>query len=149
MVKVNLTPNQAAELKMHYINKLEKIQQRSSEILSLLKAIGQESGETVQTWTEEEKGTTDQKGQDDKSVKPRWSEYILKLLRERKRAVTSDQIFKSYMKEYGVNFPNPKPVKNTLNVALHYLQNKKKLIEGTPRKGKRGNIYRLAEEKKA
>ena len=148
MIQVDLTPEQAAELKVHYTRKLEKIQERTSEILNLLKAIGEEPVATEQTRAEQQRETTEQKVRDEKPTKPKWSDYIIKLLKERKRGVSSDQIFKSYMKEHGVAFPDPKPVKNTLSFALHYLQHTKNLIEGIPRKGKRGNVYRLATEKK-
>jgi len=154
MIKVNLTTEQAAELRNYYIEELERIQKRSAEILNLLKAIGQEHSTVEPSAPAKPKEKPSQESSEQKSVEsktkpPGWSEYIIKLLSERERAVTRDQIFKSYQKEYDVNFPDPNAAKNTLSQALHYLQNTKKLIEGTPRKGKRGNIYRLIEVKEA
>jgi len=145
MVKIELTSEQASELRQHYIDELEKLQQRSNEILALLKAISPEpaTAETTDIKPAEEPAST---GNQEKQSAPGWSDYILKLLSERKRAVTKDQIFKTYQQEYKVNFPDPNAAKNRLSVALHYLQNKKQLIDSTPRKGKRGNLYRLVEE---
>ena len=147
MVKLELTPLQASELRKHYIEELDRLQKRSTEILTLLKAIGHDPADFESPVS---KATTaaDKEEEGKKVEAPGWSEYIIKLLSERKRAVSRIQIFNSYQNEYNIDFPDPKAAKNTLSQALHYLTNVKKLIVGSARKGKHGHVYKLVENRK-
>lgn len=146
MTKVKLSPRQAAELNLLYLNELEKIRQRSAEIIALLKALDQPGDDQAESLAQKDEKPSETEIQEQKTEPPKWGEYIMKLLNERQRGVTVSQIYKSYIKEYGKVIEDEKAAKNRLGQALHYLQNTKKLIEGSNRKGKRGNIYRLIQE---
>lgn len=162
MIKIDLTPTQIKELRNFYIGELERINQRKAEIISMLKTIGEESAveetTTVASYVEEPAVAKETKapgaGEEEKSKsgKPpegriRWSDFILDKLKENDKPITLDEVFKAYQKEHNIKFPDFKAAKASLSQSFHYLQYNKKQIESFPRKGKRGNFYKLVENK--
>lgn len=160
MVKVELTTKQAEELKNHYILELEKLQQRSAEILSLLKSIGQESASAFPTdsgriakplpvaaapatTAPSQPAENKPKRRGRPTNNPPWSEYVVDLLKEKEKPLTKEQIFKTYQKQHGINLAGSKSAMASLNQALQRLRVRKNLITSIPREGKRGNFYKL------
>ena len=145
MIKVELTPGQAEELRNHYILELEKLQERSAEILRLLKSMGHETGTEKHPVKEAQAETPPPPPQtrEEKTTNPRWSQYVVKLLKEKGKPLSKDQIFKTYEKEHNVNLSNSKAAKNSLSQSLHWLKTQKDMIISRPRKGKRGNLYEI------
>lgn len=149
MVQIELTTQQIEELKNHYILELEKLQHRSAEIMGILSKlvnerlapIREKMAETVQQITDESAAQPEGRGR--KSGSANWSNFIIELLNEKKKPLTSKQIIKEYEKRNNVKIKGTKAAQFSLNQALFRLRSHKNLITSTKRKGKKGNLWKL------
>jgi hypothetical protein len=157
MIQLELTPKQAEELKSHYILELEKLQQRSAEIMEILKRlVHKPSGydkpadtsvipiepkvrETSPGTTLETKG----KRRGRPTGNPDWHNYIPQLLNEQGKPLTKNQIIKFYEKQYGVDLSGSKSALTLLNQTIQRLRVKHNLITSIRKKGKKGSYYSL------
>jgi hypothetical protein len=148
MAQIDLTPKQIEELKNHYILELEKLQQRSAEIVGLLSKLvhgpiaplpGIKDGLTQLGDKKEE--ITKHRGRP--ASLPNLSDFIIQLLQEKNKSLTSEQIIKGYQKQYKIDLSSSPALMSSLNQVLFRLRAKRNLITSSRRKGKRGNVYSL------
>lgn len=156
MVNIELTPQQVEELKNFYIIELEKIQKRASEIKALLDKLDSKPldinepvtlGNKVKLKT---KVTAhDQKvfiePKERKTKNPNWINYVVELLKEQNKPLTSKEIIQSYEKQHSIDLSNSKYSVNALRQALHRLRVKNNRITNIKVKGKTEKLYGLIE----
>jgi hypothetical protein len=71
------------------------------------------------------------------------SDFIVQILKEKNKPLTSEQMIKEYKKRYKIDLAGSKNTMASLNQSLFRLRAKQNLITSTRRKGKRGNLYSL------
>jgi hypothetical protein len=157
MVHIELTPRQAEELKNHYILELERLQQRSAEIMGILSKLAHEpisierSPDTIAPRPEIKVNEPKPVVQPEPKIKrrgrptnnPDWRNYIPQLLKEQNKPLTGDQILKSYQRQYNIDLSGSKSAKLLLTQTLQRLRVKHNLITNIKRKGHRGHLYTL------
>lgn len=157
MVKIEFTPKQVEELKNHYILELDKLHQRSAEIMGILSKLAHEPV-FVEKATEVSAPPPEKKEKEAKPVElpeikikrrgrptdnPNWSNFIPQLLKDQDKPLTKEQILKSYQKQYNVNLTGSKSAMMSLNQAIQRLRVRYNVITSSRRKGKKGNLYSL------
>lgn len=145
MVQIDLTPKQVEELKNHYILELEKLQQRTSEVMGLLSRLVHGQVPPLPATTENKKEVKE-KETSSPTGKLNWTDFILQLLKDKAKPLTVGQIIKEYQKQYKVNLSGSKTALSSLTQALFRLRSKQNLITSSKRKGKKGNIYSLVKQ---
>lgn len=161
MVQIELTPKQVEELKDHYILELEKLQQRSSEIMGILnklihgpirvekpiekpvETLTKRPGRKVKVKKPAEQPEKIIKRRGRPSNNPDWSNYIIQILKEKDKPLSREQILKSYQKQNKVDLSASKGALVSLNQSLQRLRVKHNLITSTRLKGKKGSLYSL------
>lgn len=145
MVQIDLTPKQVEELKNHYILELEKLQQRTSEVMGLLSRLVHGQVPPLPDTTENKKEIK-KKETSIPTGKVNWTDFILQLLKDKDKPLTVDQILKEYKKQNKVTLSDPKNTLASINQTLFRLRSKQNLITSSRRKGKKGNVYSLVKQ---
>jgi hypothetical protein len=186
MAKIDFTPKQIEELKNHYLQELEKLQQRSSEIIGILKNLvhepvhfekqigtsviksalpAEESKAVIQTGEKKRRGRppastvepahpaeelqppvlTEEKIERgvNRSGNPRWAAFIMQLLKEVGKPLSSEQIIDAYQMQYDLDISTSKPARQSLNQALHQLRVTKRQIISIKRPGRKAKLFAL------
>jgi len=157
MIHIELTPKQAEELKNHYLLELEKLSQRSAEIIQLLSKLVHEPMISekppviytpppfvqVEDIKPAQQPDVNLKRRGRPTNNPDWHNYIPQILREHDKPMTKDQIFKSYQKQYHVNLAGSKSAKSLLTQTLQRLRVRYNLLTSIKQKGHKGNFYSL------
>jgi hypothetical protein len=151
MVQLDLTPKQVEELKNHYILELEKLQARSTEIMGILSKlvhgpITHLPGKQADPLQPADKAEEQTKQRGRPSGTPNLSDFIIQLLQEKNKPLTSGQIIKEYKKKNKIDLSGSTTTMASLNQALFRLRSKLNLITSTRRKGKKGNVYALVKK---
>jgi len=148
MINIEITQQQAEELKTFYVAELEKLQKRADVIRELLNKLdaGQthiKLPETTEVKEKLPKKVTSPVEADAKN--PSWGNYIIQILQEKQKPLTSKEFLKLYKKQYKINIANPKNAKTSLAQALFGLRTKTKQIQSIKTKGKKEKLYGLSE----
>jgi hypothetical protein len=151
MVQIDLTPKQVEELKNHYILELEKLQQRSAEVMGLLSKLVHGPIATLpakQAELAQPAGKTEEKTKrrGRPTTTPNLGDFIIQLLTEKNKPLTSEQIIKGYKKQFKIDLSGSTATMSSLNQTLFRLRAKQNLITSTRRKGKKGNVYSLVKK---
>lgn len=156
MVNIELTQQQADELKDFYAIELEKIQRRTDEIKGLLNKLGTgplDISKPVTSLTKVRLDTivTDQQQKESvesmtgKTKNLKWSNYIIKVLKEQNKPMTIKQIIKSFEKQNDIDLSSSNDPFYAVTQALNRLRVKNNLIYNKRIKGKRDRLFGLVE----
>lgn len=153
MVNIELTPQQVEELKNFYANELENIQRRADEIKGLLNKLDTKTIVSTKPAIIPDKvvPTPDLTSQPKKSIKvkprktknPNWRHFILKVLKENDKPLTSGEIIKLYYNQHNLDLPASPNSLMALSQALHRLRVKDNIVKSSKIKGKREKRYGL------
>ncbi len=154
MVNIDLTPQQIEELKKYYESELEQMRMRTDEFQRLLikldtkysfgsKPATKSDKDEIKTVLTKQTSKKTSKIKPRKTKKPNWRNFILKSLKEQDKPLTSEEIFKSYQKQYDIDLSSSKNSVMALSQALRRLRVNDKIIQSTRIKGKREKLYGL------
>ena len=148
MVSIELTPQQAEELKNFYISELEKIQTRSDIIKEIIIKLDIEYApislpEVVQV---NKKASKEIISQDEKEIKnPKWNDFIIQVLQEAQKPLSSKALIKLYSKQYKEHIVKPETLKFNLAQSLYVMRVKTKQIQSIKIIGENEKLYGLTE----
>lgn len=148
MVNIELSQQQAEELKNFYISELDKLNKRSEVIRELLGKLDTEHAFIKLPGTAQVKEITPEKitpeeGKVFKNLK--WPDFIINALHEKQKPLTRVAFTELYEKRYNVKIADTGSERYALEQTLYKLRVKDKLIESIRRKGVKGKLYGLTE----
>lgn len=154
MVNIELTSQQAEELKNFYVIELEKIQKRADEIKGLLIKLNTSSVPIATSTTKQVSEKTHKKitvqnikeitlHKESEAHNPKWGDFIIQVLQEKQKPLTRKAITKLYEKHYNTNIS--KSNRSGLEQALARLRVRNKKIQSIKTEGKKEALYGLTE----
>jgi len=144
MVNIELSAQQADELKNFYVSELEKILKRADVIRELLSKLDIEHThirlpETTQVKEQAPKEITTPAETETKI--PKWSDFIIQTFQEGQRPLSIKELLKLYEKQYKIS-KNSVP---NMRQALFVMRTKTMQIQSINTPGKKGKLYGLIE----
>ena len=146
MVNIELTPQQAEELKNFYISELDKLLKRSDVIKEIINKLDTEHAhirlpETMQLKEQTPKEITSLDETETKN--PKWIKFVVQILQEQQKPLSSKAIIKLYQKRYKISNAELKTSKYNLAQALYILRVKTKEVQSIKTVGKKEKLYGL------
>jgi len=154
MVNIELTSQQAEELKNFYVIELEKIQKRADEIKGLLTKLNSTTVPIATSTTKQVSEKTHKKitvqnldeinlHKESEAHSPKWGDFIIQVLQEKQKPLTRKAITKLYEKHYNTNITKSK--RSGMEQALARLRVRNKKIQSIQTEGKKERLYGLTE----
>lgn len=150
MVNIDLTPQQIEELKKYYESELELMRKRTDEFQRLVIKLDTKYSFDSKPSALPDKGKVKPvltkktfEINPSKTKNVNWRNFVLTTLKEKDKSLTSDEIFKSYKKQNGIDLSSSKNSVAALSQALYRLRVKDKVIASSRIKGKREKRYGL------
>jgi len=173
MINIELTPQQASELKKYYEAELEKIRAHENEIIELIKKLDinstskenkedekdnekevvklKEQKEIINKQNAEKpeppinKKPADDEKKDKNAFELNWYSFVIQILQEKNKPLGSDDMLKLYEEHSGNKIKDMKYARNKLGQVLYRLRHTKKRIRTIKQKGKKETFYALTE----
>ena len=153
MVKLELTPDQAVELKNFYVIELKKLQTRVDEIKGLIEKLDPKTIINLPSATAERRVNTKKdisavpqtdtpSNKEEKTKTPNMGSFVIQLLQEQNKALTKEQIFKLYQKHYNLKLNKSAAAYRTLGRTLSRLR-VEKIIQSIKKAGTKDHLYSL------
>jgi hypothetical protein len=172
MVNIELTSQQAEELKKFYLSELEKVQKQEQVIKELIgklgvntpivevapkaavtveapkKAVAEEKVRKTRSNAKAEKIEVAEVAEVDEVDETKgfgWRKFIIDKLQEYQKPLSSKDFIKMYEKQFKVNISDSKKAKFSMNQALFLLRSKSNQIVSIKTDGKKEKLYALTE----
>lgn len=157
MINIELTPQQADELKVFYYQELKRVMERAEEIRALLEKL--DNLPASKYFNEQLEATASAKktqaapkvrktpvSKKESTGYLNWPSFILQVLQEKNKPLTIDEFYNLYESHYGIKIPDSEKSIQSLKKALYRLRVNEKKIKSTLNKKTKERSFTLIDD---